>query len=78
MGNINVVEGLGYLASVLVALSFLTKSMNRLRLVNTAGAICFIIYAVAIKALPVALINCFVVCVNLYYLTRKKDAQKEE
>ncbi|MDF2500781.1 MAG: hypothetical protein K0Q77_1495 [Anaerosporomusa subterranea] len=65
------IECLGYTASILVAISFLMKSMNRLRIVNTVGAICFVFYAVAINAIPVALINFFIVCVNVFYLTRK-------
>lgn len=69
MENINLVECLGYLASALVAISFLMKSINKLRFVNMVGSICFIIYAVAINAIPVAIINLFVVCVNGYYLT---------
>lgn len=71
MGNINVIEWFGYFASVIVAISFLMKSINKLRLVNTLGAICFVIYSVVIKAWPVALINLFVICVNIYHLTRK-------
>ena len=76
MENINFVECLGYFASLLVASSFLMKSINKLRLVNTAGAVLFVIYAVMIKALPVALINLFIVCVNVYYLT-KQPADKQ-
>lgn len=75
MENLNLVECLGYLASVLVAISFLMKSINKLRLVNMVGSICFIIYAVAINAIPVAIINLFTVCVNVYYLTVPKTAQ---
>jgi len=71
MENSNFVEWLGYFASLLVAISFLMKSMNKLRFVNMLGAICFVIYALAIKALPVALINFFIICVNAYYLTQK-------
>ena len=70
MENINYVEWLGYLASIIVAISFLMKSITRLRFFNTVGAILFVIYAVAISAFPVALINLFVVCVNIYYLTK--------
>lgn len=71
MENITSVEWLGYFASLLVAVSFLMKSMNKLRFINMLGAICFVIYAVAIKAIPVALINFFIICVNVYYLTQK-------
>ena len=62
----------------MVAISFLMKSMNNLRFVNTVGAICFVIYAVAIKAIPVALINAFIICVNVYYLTQKNAIKRVE
>jgi len=78
MENINLVEGLGYLASVLVASSFLMKSINKLRFVNLIGSICFVIYAVAINAIPVALINLFTVCVNVYYLIPKNTSKQAE
>lgn len=71
MENINFIEVLGYLASILVAVSFLMKSMAKLRLVNILGSVLFVIYTVVIQAIPVALINFFTICVNLYYLTRK-------
>jgi len=71
MENMNSIEWLGYFASILVAISFLMKSMNKLRFVNMLGAVCFVIYALAIKAVPVALINLFIICVNVYYLTQK-------
>ncbi|MDF2500092.1 MAG: hypothetical protein K0Q77_806 [Anaerosporomusa subterranea] len=78
MERINLVECLGYLASVLVAISFLMKSMNRLRFVNMVGSICFVVYAVAIDAIPVALINLFTVCINVYYLTQKNASKQAE
>ena len=78
MENINVVECLGYLASVLVAISFLMKSISKLRFINMVGGICFVIYAVAINAIPVALINLFTVCINVYYLTKKNTTKQDE
>lgn len=78
MESINLIECLGYLSSILVATSFLMKSMNSLRFLNTVGAIGFVIYSVAIKAFPVALINSFIVCVNVYYLTRKDIVKQAE
>lgn len=73
---INLVEILGYFASGLVAVSFLMKSIDKLRKFNTIGAGCFVIYGLAIHAVPVVLINLFIVGVNLYYLTRKADANQ--
>lgn len=71
MESVNYIEWLGYLASILVAISFLMKSVNKLRFINMIGAICFVVYAVAIKAFPVAIINLFIICVNAYYLVKK-------
>ena len=53
----------------------LMKSINKLRFVNMVGGICFVIYAVAIHAIPVALINLFTVCINVYYLTSKNTSK---
>ena len=71
MGNINLIELFGYFSSIVVAVSFLMKSIKKLRIINTLGAICFVIYSAAIKAWPVALINFFIVCINIYHLTRE-------
>lgn len=76
MPSINLVEILGYFASGLVAVSFLMKSIVKLRKLNTLGAVCFVVYGIAIHALPVVFINLFIVGVNLYYLTRKSEANQ--
>lgn len=76
METINLLEWLGYVASVLVAISFLMKSINKLRFINMLGAICFVIYAIGIQAWPVALINCFIVGVNAYYLIPRKGIKQ--
>ena len=62
------IELLGYIATFLVAVSFLCKSMTRLRAINALGATLFVIYSFIITAYPVALLNAFLVCVNLYQL----------
>ena len=62
------IELLGYIATFLVAVSFLCKSMARLRAINALGATLFVIYSLIITAYPVALLNAFLVCVNLYQL----------
>ena len=62
------IELLGYIATFLVAVSFLCKSMTRLRAINALGATLFVIYSLIITAYPVALLNAFLVCVNLYQL----------
>lgn len=63
-------EAIGYLASVIVAVSLMMSSLLRLRLVNLVGALLFAIYGFAIGALPVAAVNAFIVVVDSYYLVR--------
>ena len=62
------IELLGYIATFLVAVSFLCKSMARLLAINALGATLFVIYSLIITAYPVALLNAFLVGVNLYQL----------
>lgn len=61
-------EPLGYLASALVAVSLMMRSLLRLRLINLAGAVCFTLYGVLIQAYPVAIVNGFIVLIDLYFL----------
>lgn len=61
-------EVLGYVASVLVAVSLMMSSILRLRLINLVGSAAFATYGFLIGAYPVAAVNSFIVCINLYYL----------
>lgn len=61
-------EALGYLASVIVAISLTMQSVLRLRIINLVGAVCFSIYGVLIQAYPVAVLNGFIALINVYYL----------
>lgn len=70
-----VYELLGYLASILVAVSLMMRSVLRLRLINLAGAICFTIYGLVIRAYPVAFMNALIVLINLYYLYEMSRAK---
>ncbi len=63
-----VFEIIGYVASVLVAISLMMSSIIRLRVINLLGAITFTVYGLLITAYPVAAVNAFIVGVNIYYL----------
>ncbi len=65
-----VYEIVGYVASVLVAVSLTMSSILRLRLINLLGSAAFTAYGVLIHAYPVAAVNFFIVLINLYYLRR--------
>lgn len=63
-------EWLGYLASLIVAISLLMKSLLRLRWINTAGSLVFAVYGFLIGAYPVGGFNAVIVCINIYFLIR--------
>lgn len=67
-------EYVGYLASLLVLISFLMKNMTYLRLVNTLGCIVFIAYGVLLPSIPIIITNAAIVMINSYYLL--KDRKK--
>jgi GNAT superfamily N-acetyltransferase len=61
-------ELLGYVASILVAISLTMRSILRLRVINLVGAVTFAIYGWLIGAIPVAAVNLFIVGINIFYL----------
>lgn len=69
------IEGLGYLASVLVAISLTMSNVWRLRWINLGGAIAFVTYAASIAAWPVLLVNAWITGVNIFYLRRMAAAR---
>src|SRR5215207_5616444 len=74
--NINSIELIGYLGSILVAISLMMRSLLRLRLINLIGALFFTIYGLMLGAYPVAFLNGLIVLIDLYYLFqmwRQKD-----
>mgnify|MGYP005833409463 CR=1 FL=1 len=66
--SINWLEWLGYLSSIIVAISLLMSSIVKLRLYNLVGSILFSAYGFAIQALPVGFLNGFIALINVYYL----------
>ena len=66
--GIDWLEWVGYLSSVLVAISLTMRSIARLRWYNLVGAAIFSAYGFMIGSLPVGLLNLFIVAANLYYL----------
>lgn len=77
MFDISMTEWVGYLASLVLMISFLMKNINRLRIINSIGAVLFIIYGVMLAiSWPVIITNAFILGVNVFYLT-KHYSQKE-
>lgn len=70
MNHSLLVESIGYLASVLIAVSIMMTSVLRLRILNLAGAVVFSVYGILIGAPPVAVLNGFLAVVNVWFLWR--------
>ena len=63
---------IGYIASVIVFLSFVMTSVVKLRWVSTIGSALFSLYGFMIGSIPTGVLNAGVVAANLYYLIRMK------
>jgi len=77
--NISWLEWLGYLSSLIVAISLTMSSIIKLRWLNLVGGIAFTVYGFMIGSLPVGFLNSFIVCVNIFYIVKiysKKEAFK--
>jgi hypothetical protein len=68
---------LGYFASILVATALMQTSILRLRMINLVGASLFTVYALLIRAWPVAILNTMIVCINLYKLWKLMRVEEE-
>lgn len=69
-------EMIGYLGSVLVAISLMMRSLLRLRIINSIGCVVFVVYGILIHAYPVAILDGFIICINSFFLIRML-AQKD-
>lgn len=72
------IEIIGYTASVLIAVSLMMSSIVKLRIINFFGASVFSTYGFIIGAYPVGVLNGFIVIVDLYYLLEIFLKKKEE
>lgn len=72
----SIIEIIGYLATITVAVSLSLKNFKRLRIYNLIGSLAFCIYAIMISALPVAIVNGYIVLINIYFLY-KMNSTKE-
>jgi hypothetical protein len=71
MNILTLTEYLGYLASIVIMISFLMKNIITLRIINSIGGFLFIIYGVLLSmSIPIIATNTFVVGVNIYYLAK--------
>lgn len=68
----DLIEILGYMASLMVAASFTMKNVLKLRIINSVGCALFSIYGFLIGAIPVGVINGGILIINFYYIYKMK------
>ena len=71
MFDISLTEFVGYLASLVLMVSFLMKNINTLRIINSMGCLLFVVYGFLLAtSWPIVISNTFILGVNIYYLTK--------
>ncbi|MGF1695196.1 YgjV family protein [Vibrio kyushuensis] len=76
--EMNMVEILGYAASIMVAISLTMKDIVRLRVLNFVGCGLFTAYGMMIDSMPVVVTNGFIACVNVYFLFKMQQEKKAQ
>ena len=76
MDKAMLIELFGYLGSALVVVSMLMSSVVKLRIINTVGSVIFAIYALIIHSYPTAVMNFFLVGINVYNLAKLMKTDK--
>lgn len=72
--DLNSTDLMGYLASILLMISFTLKKIKTLRIVNSLGCFCFVLYGLMLStAWPIVITNGFIVLVNIYHLLKKES-----
>ena len=64
----NWLEILGFVASLVVAVSLMMRNVFWLRVINGIGALVFTVYGILIQSAPVAVMNGFVFVIDIYFL----------
>ncbi|HEY9168564.1 MAG TPA: uroporphyrinogen decarboxylase [Lutibacter sp.] len=71
--GITITEWVGYAASLALIISFMMKNINTLRIINSLGAILFVVYGILLQtSYPIIITNGFILMANIYYLTIKR------
>ena len=67
-------EIVGYLAMLVLLISFLMKDIRRLRKLNTVACALFVVYGFMLAtSWPIIISNASIMGINIYYLFLKKN-----
>lgn len=71
--GITITDWVGYLASLALIISFMMKNVSTLRIINSIGALLFVIYGFMLDiSWPIVITNTFILLANIYYLVFKR------
>jgi len=70
-------EIIGYLGSLLVALSLSMKNIRHLRRINFFGAFIFSVYGLLIGAYPVFVLNGYIAAIDIYFLIKMYKSKED-
>jgi hypothetical protein len=74
----NFMEIMAYIGSLIILISFCTKNVNLLRVLNNVGCVIFLFYAFYHGRMPLIILNSMVIVVNMYHIwSDKKQAIKK-
>jgi hypothetical protein len=69
-------EIFGYIGTVLILISFLIENVFKLRLINTIGALFWLIYGIGIMAKPTIVVNFAVIIIHSIWFIKQKKQPK--
>ena len=76
MSSSMMIELIGYLGAVLIAISVLIPSVIRLRVFSLIGCIALLIYGVFIRSYPVVVLHSILTVVSIFHLIRLLATQR--
>jgi len=76
--SFELIDIVGYLASIILMCSFLMKDVMKLRIVNSVACGLFVVYGLMLGSWPVVISNGFILCVNLWYLLKTGPEQQKK
>jgi len=71
------IDSIGYIASVFVAVSLIVSNSVKFRVFNTLGCITFIIYGILFNAFPVILTNSILLVINILQLIKLSKIEEQ-
>lgn len=70
------IEIVGILATLFIALAFCMNNKKWIRILDSFGALLFVIYGICIGSISVPLLNGIVIIINIYKLIKERKENK--